>query len=423
MGKNDFLSPKGIANASKAKGLQKLRFYCQVCAKQCRDQNGFKCHITSEAHLRQMELFGSNQSRFIDGYSEEFLKEFLQLMSISHRNSRVAANVVYNEFIANKQHTHMNSTKWTSLTEFVKYLGREGIARIDETPKGWFLTYVPEDREEKMRQESQKRKQRAQEDASERDARLIEEQIARAAEERAGRGADAEPEATALRRDGDAESHGRLEFALSADSKRDGAGKTTTKRKRAPIAPNAAFGEDDEDETRTRARVLEDGVETRKKESAVAAVARAGLAAAEKRRAAEAAAKNVAHETQLAVDDDPPWLVPNLVVKITSRALRDAGLYKKKARVRAARDGGFVGECAPLDDALASTVVRVDQTELQTVLPAVGGAVVVVKGPARGTKGTLVGLETESFRAVVRVDGEERKFSYDDVCKVSVARE
>ena len=82
MGKNDFLSPKGIANASKAKGLQKLRFYCQVCAKQCRDQNGFKCHITSEAHLRQMELFGQNQSRFIDGYSEEFLKEFLQLMGV-----------------------------------------------------------------------------------------------------------------------------------------------------------------------------------------------------------------------------------------------------------------------------------------------------------------------------------------------------
>ena len=204
MGKNDFLSPKGIANASKAKGLQKLRFYCQVCAKQCRDQNGFKCHITSEAHLRQMELFGQNQSRFIDGYSEEFLKEFLQLMSISHRNSRVAANVVYNEFIANKQHTHMNSTRWTSLTEFVKYLGREGIATVDETPKGWFLTYTPEDREEKMRQQSQKRKQRAQEDASARDARLIEEQIARAAKERADRGATADAEATALRRDDDA---------------------------------------------------------------------------------------------------------------------------------------------------------------------------------------------------------------------------
>ena len=441
MGKNDFLSPKGIANASKAKGLQKLRFYCQVCAKQCRDQNGFKCHITSEAHLRQMELFGQNQSRFIDGYSEEFLKEFLQLMSISHRNSRVAANVVYNEFIANKQHTHMNSTRWTSLTEFVKYLGREGIARIDETPKGWFLTYVPEDREEKMRQESQKRKQRAQEDASARDARLIEEQIARAAEERAARGDDAEPEATALRRDAAAE---RLGFALGADLKRDGANGKTAKRKRALIAPNAAFGEDDDDEMRTRAGVLEDaGVPgtRRMKESAVAAVARAGLAAAEKRRAAEAAAAETAlsnggdaktrdaseprpHDDRPRTFEEPdcPWVVPNLVVKITSKALRDAGLYGKKARVLATRDGGFVGECAPTDPTLASTVVRVDQAELRTVLPAVGGTVAVVRGPARGRRGTLAGLETESFRAVVRVDGEEKRFAYDDVCKVAVAR-
>lgn len=33
-----------IANRIKAKGLQKLRWYCQLCAKQCRDENGFKCH-------------------------------------------------------------------------------------------------------------------------------------------------------------------------------------------------------------------------------------------------------------------------------------------------------------------------------------------------------------------------------------------
>ena len=109
-------------------------------------------------------------------------------------------------------------------------------------------------------------------------------------------------------------------------------------------------------------------------------------------------------------------------MKITSKALRDAGLYGKKARVLATRDGGFVGECAPTDPTLASTVVRVDQAELRTVLPAVGGTVAVVRGPARGRRGTLAGLETESFRAVVRVDGEEKRFAYDDVCKVAVAR-
>ena len=47
MGKSDtkaggFLTPKAIANRIKAKGLQKLRWYCQMCQKQCRDENGFK---------------------------------------------------------------------------------------------------------------------------------------------------------------------------------------------------------------------------------------------------------------------------------------------------------------------------------------------------------------------------------------------
>ena len=38
MGKADFLSPKAIGNRIKSKGLQKLRWYCQMCQKQCRDE-------------------------------------------------------------------------------------------------------------------------------------------------------------------------------------------------------------------------------------------------------------------------------------------------------------------------------------------------------------------------------------------------
>ena len=121
------------------------------------------------------------------------------------------------------------------------------------------------------------------------------------------------------------------------------------------------------------------------------------------------------------IETSIPWLLPNLVVKITSKALRDAGLYKKKARVVKLADGGFVGECALLDEDLKSTTARVDQAELQTVLPAVGGRVAVVKGAMRGKRGTLMALETESFRAVVDVDGDARKFEYDDVCKVVAA--
>jgi hypothetical protein len=59
-----------------------------------------------------------------------------------HPASRVAAKVVYNEFIADRNHIHMNSTCWLTLTEFVKYLGREGKCKVEETEKGWFITLI-----------------------------------------------------------------------------------------------------------------------------------------------------------------------------------------------------------------------------------------------------------------------------------------
>ena len=36
----------------------------------------------------------------------------------------------------------MNSTRWVTLTEFVKHLGRSGMARVDETEKGWFIAWI-----------------------------------------------------------------------------------------------------------------------------------------------------------------------------------------------------------------------------------------------------------------------------------------
>jgi DNA/RNA-binding protein KIN17 len=60
----------------------------------------------------------------------------------SHPSSRVSAKNVYNEFIADRHHVHMNSTKWLTLTEFVKHLGRTGQCKVEETEKGWFITLI-----------------------------------------------------------------------------------------------------------------------------------------------------------------------------------------------------------------------------------------------------------------------------------------
>lgn len=49
---------------------------------------------------------------------------------------------MYQEYIADKSHLHMNATRWVTLSEFVKHLGRSGIARVDETEKGWFIAWI-----------------------------------------------------------------------------------------------------------------------------------------------------------------------------------------------------------------------------------------------------------------------------------------
>lgn len=42
---------------------------------------------------------------------------------------RVHNNIVYNEYISHREHIHMNATQWETLTDFTKWLGREGKRR------------------------------------------------------------------------------------------------------------------------------------------------------------------------------------------------------------------------------------------------------------------------------------------------------
>lgn len=136
MGKHEAGTPKYIANKIKAKGLQKLRWYCQMCQKQCRDENGFKCHTMSESHHRQLLLFADNANRYMDQFSKEFSHGYLNLLKRQFGTRRVPANRVYQEYIADRGHIHMNATIWLTLTAFVKYLGRTGQCVVDETEKG-----------------------------------------------------------------------------------------------------------------------------------------------------------------------------------------------------------------------------------------------------------------------------------------------
>ena len=96
-----------------------------------RDENGFKCHVQSEKHQRRMLEIGEDPRRAVNDFSNEFKRDFVQLLRTGHGEKKINANHFYQEYISNKSHVHMNSTKWASLTEFCKYLGREGICRVE----------------------------------------------------------------------------------------------------------------------------------------------------------------------------------------------------------------------------------------------------------------------------------------------------
>ncbi|KAK5064671.1 hypothetical protein LTR84_000505 [Exophiala bonariae] len=188
MPKAEVGSTKYIANQMKSKGLQRLRWYCQACSRQMRDENGFKCHVASESHVRQMQVIGEDPRRAINDFSNQFMKDFIQLLRTGHGEKKVNVNHFYQEYISNKQHIHMNATKWSSLTEFAKYLGREGICRVDEDEKnegrsgasGLMISWIDNSPEALRRQEHLRKRERQDRGDEELEQRMIREQIRRA---------------------------------------------------------------------------------------------------------------------------------------------------------------------------------------------------------------------------------------------------
>ncbi|KAI8847511.1 hypothetical protein BC829DRAFT_476345 [Chytridium lagenaria] len=95
-------------------------------------------------------------------YSTNFKNDFLKspIKKVGHGTKRVHANLVYQEYISDKNHYHMNATRWHSLAEFVKLLEERAICEIDETEKGWFLRWIDKSPEALARQAAIEKKRK-----------------------------------------------------------------------------------------------------------------------------------------------------------------------------------------------------------------------------------------------------------------------
>ncbi|NXO67621.1 KIN17 protein, partial [Phainopepla nitens] len=391
MGKSDFLSPKAIANRIKSKGLQKLRWYCQMCQKQCRDENGFKCHCMSESHQRQLLLASENPQQFMDYFSEEFRNDFLELLRRRFGTKRVHNNIVYNEYISHREHIHMNATQWETLTDFTKWLGREGLCKVDETPKGWYIQYIDRDPETIRRQQEQERKKKQDLDDEEKTAKFIEQQVRRGLE-----GKELEmPVYTELNRENEEE---KVTFNLNKGA--------STSVAAASSKTSSVLGQN-------ALKMVEGAV--KRKETAHSS----GQSKEKKKKSALDEIMELEEEKKRTSRRDY-WLQPEIIVKIVTKKLGDK-YHKKKAVVKEVIDK-YTAVVKVID---SGDKLKLDQTHLETVIPAPGKKVMVLNGGYRGNEGILESINEKRFSVTITIDSGPLKgrrvedIQYEDVSKLA----
>lgn len=403
-------SVKDIAKRIKAKGLQRLKFFCQMCEKQCRDANGFKCHIQSESHLRQMKLFSENASGIMDQYSREFEKVYLDTLRMLHGTAHVNANNVYQQVIRDKQHIHMNSTIWASLSDFVQYLGKTGKCKVEETERGWYLTYINRDVNLIVRQQEAEKRLEAEQQAEAELAKRLEERRKEAslAFDRAG---FQNLEATNLERRKDDET---INISLAVQTQESSNAVRTKKKKK--IRGNALdAGSDSEDE--------------KAEESSQGNVPppppflpQPGAAVNDRKRSAPNSTNpippskhsktNEKASTASANHKANVWLYRDIVVRIISKDYMKGRYFRRKAYVDrvSVKENSVSAELTliPKDkdtqdennDDENDVVLTLAQDELETVIPKrPESRVRILKGDHRGKKATVLALNKKEYRA------------------------
>jgi DNA/RNA-binding protein KIN17 len=437
-------SLKDLGKKIKARGLQKLKFYCQMCEKQCRDANGFKCHLTSESHLRQMKVFSGNAGSFMDRYSKEFEKMYLDTLRMRHGTSKTSANNVYQEVIQDKAHIHMNATIWLTLTDFCKYLGKTGKCVVEETERGWYVTYIEQNVARLQQQEATLHRLELEKVAEQATHERMEQQRIEAAKALDRAGAALHTEATNLERSGD-EGAATIQLSLAI-------GTTAKKAKAKRTLGKSVFGHDDDDDDNddsNEAGKVSRPVEEREPESSSTMQAngrgaeptskrlrsgnddRPSRSSLSSKRSAEEGTKKRAK-----VEMDPPdltsaqegenqaWLYRGILVRIINQDVATGKYFRCKGAVDKILDNGFSAEVVVTDhhdQSLVGDVLRLDQDDLETVAPKQPRERVrILRGRYRGTKALALDLDKKNCVATLELkDGTVlNRIEYDDFSKL-----
>lgn len=347
-----------------------------MCQKQCRDENGFKCHINTEAHQRQMLLYGQNTNSFTYEFSKDFFDSFMDILKRQFGTKRVKANKVYQQVIAHKDHVHMNSTRWHTLTGFCQWLGKSGICVVDLIEDEWWITYIDRDPETLEKQKKSEKKKKMDKDDEEKLLDFIEQQVERDRKRKAdetgdeGQGEEAE-KFTELVRENEEE---KIKLDLKIVKKIEPI-------KNLPL-PVTVFKQPPPPSSTTSSR---------------ASSCKPTEPSTSKKSALEEIMEHEEKKKEMKNRKDY-WLAEDIVVKIITKSL-GSDYYKQKAVVQEVIDK-YRAKVKLID---TGEKFKLDQEHLETVIPKIDGRVRVLNGAYRDCSAILKSIETESFSATVEI--------------------
>lgn len=379
-----------------------------------------------------MKLFSENAGSMMDSYSKDFARMYVETLRMRHGCSQINANNVYQEVIADKQHVHMNSTMWASLSDFVQYLGKTGQCVVEQNERGWYVTYIERDATKLERAEALQRREKGELAAEQAVSQRMQEQRVQAAIALDKVGGTIHTEATALQRtDGDA----TIQLALTTKKKKSSSGGSSAADK---IKTKSVFGQDEDDDDEdeepphgpplpppppplvpSRPTVTDKSNNNNSLSS---------LSSKKRPRPADADTKNQKVQRLLPDDSDSvPWLYKDILVRIVHKTLRDGRYFKRKAAVdELVDDNQTTARVTVLDSGPdkrdGGDVLELDQDDLETVVPKqTGKRVRILRGRYRGKRATVMELDKNKYRAVLELSDGTRldRVDYDDFSKLA----
>ena len=279
----------------------------------------------------------------------------------------------------------MNATKWVTLTGFIQYLGKSGKCTVDETEKGWYITWIDRDPETIARQEASQKAEKLKKDDEEKNADFILKQVALDRKRKEGTIEDRQPEYTELVRTSEDQ---KITLGLNLASSQ------TSSATQPPNLSNSSKVFKQSSKKSDKSERTESSTKRKAASSNLSQIMEQELAEKSKKK-------------------ESSWLMTGILVKIVTKSLGD-NYYKQKGYVKTVVDD----YTAVVVISSSGSKVKLDQRHLETVIPAIGRQVMVISGKYRGKEGVLKSLMVEDFSASIELlNGKIVTLQYEQFSK------